>query len=78
METIRINIDKTCHYKINIDSNGYLTEKHLISFFSDAEKCTISHAIKKIMEKHSIDKNNLIHKIHRTKLNNKENYGNQK
>ncbi len=67
METIRITIDKNCHYKIKINSNGQLIEKHLIEYFSSSGECTISQAIRKIMEKHSLNKEELIPKIHRTK-----------
>lgn len=70
METIRVFIGKNCHYKINIDSKGFLTESHLISFFTPSNNtCTISTAIKKIMQMHSIDKNEIANNIHRTKLN---------
>jgi hypothetical protein len=69
METIRIFISNNCHYKIDINSKGQLIEKHLIEFFSSTNECTISQAIKKIMEKHSLNKEDLLTKIHRTKKN---------
>lgn len=67
METIRIYIDAYRHYKFIVNENGNLIEKHLIDFFGSNNSCTASQAIKKIMGKHALCKDEIIPKIHRTK-----------